>query len=291
MAFTRTARRIALLLAAMALLLGLPAAAASAATAAPPAHASAGTGPADTGWIRLAHLSPDMPAMDVYLYSFGNPDARFVLHHVAYGTVSAFQSVPAGDYSIAMRMAGTGRASQPVLSASVTVTAGHAYTAAAVGPRPGLRLQVLPDDLVTPAGKALVRVIQASLKQKTVMVSWDGRTIAGPLSFDSVTSYRAVAPGTESVTVRGAAGDASSTLTLAAGSVHTLVVLDGAHGLEIADTEDAAGSAQMPAGGAATGFGGTAPHGPASPLPWLALIGAGALLAAAGGLRWRRVHA
>ncbi|MFY9933856.1 MAG: DUF4397 domain-containing protein [Streptosporangiaceae bacterium] len=290
MTFTRTARRIALLLTAAALLLGLPVAAASAATAATPASAPAGTAPADTGWIRLAHLSPEMPAMDVYLYSFGNPDARFVLHHVAYGTVSAFQSVPAGDYSIAMRMAGTARASQPVLSASVTVTAGHAYTAAAIGPRPGLRLQVLPDDLVTPAGKALVRVIQASLKQKTVTVSWDGRIIAGPLSFDSVTSYRAVAPGTESVTVRAAAGNASSTFTLAAGSVHTLVVLDGAHGLEIADTEDAAGSAQMPAGGAATGFGGTAPHGPGSPLPWLALIGAGALLAAAGGLRWRRVH-
>ena len=177
-----------------------------------------------------------------------------------------------------------------MLSASVTVTAGHAYTAAAVGPRPGLRLQVLPDDLVTPAGKALVRVIQASLKTKTVMVSWDGRTIAGPLSFDSVTSYQAVAPGTESVTVRGAAGDASSTVTLAAGSVHTLVVLDGAHGLEIADTEDAAGSATMPTGGAATGFGGTAPRGPGSPLPWLPVIGAGALLAAGGGLRLRRVH-
>ncbi len=290
MTSTRAARRIALLLMATALLLGLPAAAASAATATSPASGSAGTSSAGTGWIRLAHLSPDMPAMDVYLYSFGNPDARFVLHHVAYGTVSAFQTVPAGDYSIAMRMAGAGRASQPVLSASATVAAGHAYTAAAVGPRPGLRLQVLPDDLVTPAGKALVRVIQASLKQKTVTVSWDGRTIAGPLSFDSVTSYRAVAPGTESVTVRAAAGDASSTVTLAAGSVHTLVVLDGAHGLEIADTEDAAGSATMPAGGAATGFGGTAPHGPGSPLPWLALIGAGALLAAAGGLRWRRVH-
>ena len=121
-------------------------------------------------------------------------------------------------------MAGTGRASQPVLSASVTVTAGHAYTAAAVGPRPGLRLQVLPDDLVTPAGKALVRVIQASLKQKTVTVSWDGKMIASKLPFDSVTSYQAVAPGTETVTVTvtGAGQDASSRIALAAGTVAVL---------------------------------------------------------------------
>ena len=31
-------------------------------------------------------------------------------------------------------------------------------------------------------------------------------------------------------------------------------------------------------GGVGTGFGGTAPHGPGSPLPWLAVIGAGAVL-------------
>ena len=72
------------------------------------------------------------------------------------------------------------------------------------------------------------------------------------------------------------------------GTVHTLVVLDGANGLEIVNLEDAAGSGKPPAGGVATGFGGTAPHGPGSPVPWLAVIGAGALLALAGGLRLRR---
>src|ERR1022692_920000 len=29
-----------------------------------------------TGWLRLAHLSPDTPAVDVYLYSLGHPHAR-----------------------------------------------------------------------------------------------------------------------------------------------------------------------------------------------------------------------
>jgi len=281
MTVPRTARRLALMLAAVALLLGLPAAAASATI---PASGGAGTG-SGTGWIRLAHLSPDMPATDVYLYSFGNPDARFVLHHVSYGTVSAYRTVPAGDYGVAMRAAGAPASSQPVLSASITIAAGHAYTAAAVGPRPGLRLQVLTDDLTTPAGKALVRVIQASLKQRTVTVSWDGQQVAAGLAFPAVTSYRAVTPGTERVSVQAGGGDASSPVGLAAGSVHTLVVLDGAGGLEIDNLEDAAGSAQMPAGGAATGFGGTAAHGPASALPWLVAIGAGALLSLAAGVQ------
>jgi hypothetical protein len=153
----------------------------------------------------------------------------------------------------------------------------------------------MSDELTTPAGKALVRVIQASLKQQTIGVSWDGTVVVSKLASDSVTSYQAVVPGTETVTATGATGatgsgqDASSRITLAAGTVHTLVVLAGASGLEIANLEDAAGSGRPPAGGASTGFGGTAPHGPGSPLPWLVVIGAGSLPALTGGLRLRRL--
>jgi len=271
-------RRIVMLLAATALLLGFPLAAAASAS-------SATTG---TGWIRLAHLSPATAPVDVYLYSFGDASAHIVLHHIAYGTVSPYEAVTAGDYSVAMRPAGASAASQPVLSTSVTIVAGHAYTVAGVGPRSGLRLQVMDDDLTTPAGKALVRVVQASLRQQTVGVSWDGMVVTSKLQFDSVTSYQAVTPGTETISVTGAGQDASSRITLAAGTVHTLVVLDGASGLEIANLEDAAGSGRPPAGGASTGFGGTAAHGPGSPLPWLVVIGAGLLLALTGGRKLRR---
>ncbi len=278
MTFPRTVRRIAVLLAAAALLAG---------PAAVTAPASAASRP--TGWIRMAHLSPDTPAMDVYLYSFGDPSARIVLHRIAYGTVSAYQAVAAGDYSLAMRPAGAAPTSQPVLSGSVMIKSGRAYTAAAVGPRTALRLQVIPDELATPPGQALVRVVQASLKHRAVTVRWDGKVIASDLAFASATSYRAVPPGTEKVSVSAGAGagDAASTITLAAGTIHTLVVLDAARGLEIANLEDAAGSGHDPAGGAQTGYGGTAPHGPGSPGPWLVVIGAGALLAAAGGLSLR----
>ena len=222
--------------------------------------------------------------MDVYLYPFGNPSARVVLRHVSYGTVSAYQTVPAGDYSVAMRPAGQTASSPPVLSASTWVRPGRAYTAAAVGPSSALRLQVIRDDLATPAGRALVRVVQASLKQPRVTVSWNGKVIADQLSFPAVTSYQAVPPGTQHVTVSAGSGHAASAVTLAKGSIDTLVVLDGAKGLEVADLVDAAGSSQLPKGGAATGLGGTAPHGPGSPLPWLELITAGVLLAAGAGL-------
>ena len=145
MKFPRITRRITMLLAASALLLGIPAAATASA-------ASATTG---TGWIRLAHLSPNTPAVDVYLYSFGNSNAQIVLHHVAYGTVSPYEAVTAGDYSVAMRASGASPSSQPVLSTSVTVKADHAYTVAGMGPESGLRLQVLDDQPDHAAGQVL----------------------------------------------------------------------------------------------------------------------------------------
>ncbi|MGH3400578.1 MAG: DUF4397 domain-containing protein, partial [Streptosporangiaceae bacterium] len=95
--------------------------------AVPAASAAASSG---VGWIRLAHLSPNTPAVDVYLYSFNDPSAKIVLHHVAYGTVSPYEQVPAGEYTVAMRGAGAAPKTKPVLSTTVDVTAGGAYTVA-----------------------------------------------------------------------------------------------------------------------------------------------------------------
>src|SRR5215471_17654381 len=89
---------------------------ASVSLAAAPAVASASAAAAGTGWIRLAHLSPNTPAVDVYLYSFGDSSAQLVLRHVAYGTVSPFEQLAAGEYTVAMRQAGAAASTQPVLS-------------------------------------------------------------------------------------------------------------------------------------------------------------------------------
>jgi len=276
MRFTKFARRIILLAALPLLLLAIPAASV--------VTASAATG---TGWIRLAHLSPNTPAVDVYLYSFGDSSAQIVLHHVAYGTVSPYEQVPAGDYTVAMRAAGAVATSAAVISASVDVAPGHAYTVAGLGPESGLRLQVLDDQLSTPSGQAVVRIIQASLKQSVVSVKWGSDTLQSSLKFGAVSSYQTVTAGTATLTVSGGGDNATASVPLAAGTVHTLVVLDGTNGLQIDNLLDAAGSGVDPAGGAGTGFGGMAPHGPSSPLPWLAAVGAGLLLAVGGGLRLR----
>ena len=62
------------------------------------------------------------------------------------------------------------------------VGAGAAYTLAALGPDPGLRTEVLKDQMTTPAGKAVVRVLQASLKQQLVTVSYGPNLLARQLA-------------------------------------------------------------------------------------------------------------
>jgi Domain of unknown function (DUF4397) len=272
--------------------LGLGALASGAAIASVPA-ASAATAHHHTnsGWIRLAHLSPNTPPVDVYLYSFGNSHAMIVLHHVAYGTVSPYEKVTAGEYTVAMRGVGASPTSQPVLSASVQITAGGAYTVAGMGPAKGLRLQVIPDRLTTPPGKSLVRVIQASLRYQKITVDANHRTLAKNINFAHVTDYVPTPPGSFDVHFAGMGAKGSSDISLAAGTIHTLVVLDSSHnGLQIANLEDAAGSAVAPSGGAGTGLGGTAPGPAPSPALWAGLLAAGALITTAGAYRLRKVR-
>jgi hypothetical protein len=270
--------------------LGLGALASGVVAASAPA-ASAAPSSTGTGWIRLAHLSPNTAPVDVYLYSFGNSHAMIVLHHVGYGAVSPYEKVAAGEYTVAMRGAGAKPSSPPVLSASVHIAPGGAYTVAGMGPKAGLRLQILQDKLTTPAGKALVRVIQASLRHSKITIMAGGKTLARDLPFAQVTSYVTTSPGTYRVHAAGMGAMGARNVSVAAGTIYTLVVLDtSGNGLQIDPLEDAAGSTVMPQGGAATGLGGTAPAPAPSPALWVSLVAAGTLLTTAGVSRMRKVR-
>ncbi len=223
------------------------------------------------------------------MYPFGNDSSPVVLRHVSYGNVSDYMAVAAGQYTVAMRAAGAPASTAPVLSTSFWVSRGKSYTVAGVGPASGLKLQVFNDELSAPAGKTLVRVIQASLKEHQVTVSYGSDTLASKLPFGSSTAYSALAPGAGTVTLEAPSGSTAQPVTLAADTVHTIVVLDGANGLKVDNLTDAAGSKVMPAGAAATGFGGmAAPVGGTGPAPWLMMIVGGSLLALVGFAGQRR---
>jgi Domain of unknown function (DUF4397) len=255
--------------------------------------ASASYAAAGSGWIRVGNLSASTSPVDVYVYASGDSSPEFVVTGVSYGTVSSYRSVTAGDYSVKMLKAGSAASSQPVLSGDVTVADGKAYTATALSANGQAQLKVLDDNLTAPSGKTLVRVIQASDKQDNVKFHCScapgaAGDIVSKASTGSVSSYATIPPGTWTMSATGSSAKASLPVTLVGNTVHTEVVVDGSAGLEIVNLVDAAGTGQPPTGGAGTGFGGTAPPAPGSPLPWLAVIGAGALLLLTGGIWWRR---
>ncbi len=240
---------------------------------------------AGAGNVRLAHLSPDTPAVDDNLKADSGGAKEQIFPGVAYGAMSQYLRLPAGSYSVAMRKAGADPGTKPVLTTQVTVEDGNAYTVAGVGRYADLGLRVLRDDLKLPgSGESKVRIIQASVRAPVLDVGVNnGPAIADAVQFATTTSYREVKPGRWEVKVQPSGGGRATTLpcTLGAGSVYSLLVLDAENGgLKTELHIDAGRRGTVPQGGVATGDGGTQPG---SPLP-MALLLAGFAALLTGGL-------
>jgi hypothetical protein len=245
---------------------------------------------AGVGYVRLAHLSPDSPAVDVYLSSVSGAVQQQKFNAVGYGVVSKYLSVPPGTYAVAMRGVGAAATSPPILTTQLTVAEGKAYTVAGVGRYADLGLRVIPDDLAMPmTGKAKVRVVQASIRQPVLDVTCAGQSIGDGVQFASTTGYQEVGPGkwTIKLSPPGSTSVTTVSAALAAGSVYSLIVLDGKSGLTGQLRTDARSNG-MPEGGVSTGGGGTADSGALrTAVLSAALIGLTALAATAGGFRVR----
>jgi hypothetical protein len=171
--------------------------------------------------VRVAHLSPDAPNVDVYVN--GEP----ALTDVPYTTVSSYLSLPAGTQQVTVYA--TGETSNPVIDAPVKIAAGGAYTIAAVGlvTDGSITAQVYQDDLRAPSeGNAKLRVIHASPDAGPVdVVPRGGEPLVTDLAFPDDTPYAEVPAGTYTLDVN-AAGTDQTALTvpdakLAAGGVYS----------------------------------------------------------------------
>jgi hypothetical protein len=260
--------------------------------------ASPAAGADSVGYVRLAHLSPDTPDVDVYLSKVGDTSfKRQKFPHVGYGIMSNYLALPLGTYAVAMRLADAPESSPPVLTTQVTVEGGAAYTVAGVGKNAGLGLKVFNDDLSRPgSGKSKVRIIQASVKAPVLDVALsDGTPIANGVEFATTTPYQLVKPGTWTLQLKPRGAGATSTVDarLGAGNVYSLLVLDESSGGLTAELRrDAGGSSAVPDGGVETGHGGAARAAGETGSSPLAMIGIGLtvlLLLVAVGLRMRRL--
>ena len=236
---------------------------------------------ADPARVRVAHFSPDAPAVDIYV----NDDR--VLSGVAYKTVSDYLELPAGSYDLAVRPAGAAATSDPVVEATAEVEGGQAYTVAAVGALADIALEIFTDDLSAPAaGKAKVRVIHAAPEVPAVDVAVEGGpTLFEAVEFPQATDYAEVDPGTYPIQVKAAGTDdvlLEASLEVEAGTIYSVAAVGGAgKDVELLPIVDATGTGQPPTGGISTGAGGTAPG---TSTPGLSLVLAGTAVLALAGL-------
>jgi Domain of unknown function (DUF4397) len=136
--------------------------------------------------LRVAHLSPDAPKVDVWL------DGKVVpaLTNVPFKTVSSYLKVPVGAHDIAVYVAGT--TSSPVIDVKGITLEEKSYTVGAIGLAAGgknpLTAKVFVDDLTPNAAKARVRVIHASPDAPNVDVAVQGgAVVAANLAYPNAT--------------------------------------------------------------------------------------------------------
>lgn len=261
---TSRTRRSGIVAAIVAVAASIAIAAPSAATAAPAAADTQIRTAADgTGWLRLGHFSPDTKAVDVRVTALSGGSIMLELSDVAYGDISSYQALKEGSYTISMIPADSDDWSKVAISDTVTVNPSKATTVAAYGPTATLQLRAFSDDLTTPAsGNARIRVIQASTLTPTVNVKTStGLAIASNARPGSATAYAEVPAGSWNLQLAGAGITDTADVTVAAGSVNTLFVLDTADGgLTILPILDSAATPVTPVGGVQTGGGWLATH-------------------------------
>jgi hypothetical protein len=245
---------------------------------------------AATGKVRVAHLSPDAPAVDVYV------DGNRALSNVPFKAISNYLDVPAGSRRFEVRPAGAAATSAPVINATATVEAGKAYTVGAVGLLANIRANVWADDLsAAPSGQSKVRVYHASPDAPAVDVAPKGAApVVSNLAFPNASGYLNLPAGTYDLEVR-AAGTTTVALALngtaiPANKVVSVFAADRLANigvvLSVVDPI-AQGGGTTPVAPPASGFGGLS-DGEAFNFGLIAVLALAVLGAVAGGLTLAR---
>ncbi len=196
---------------------------------------------ADMAMVRAAHLSPDAPAVDIWV------DGDRVLQDVPFEAFSDYLEVPAGDRRIQVTPAG---AETPlVIDATVTVEAGEAYTVAATGLLGSSDLSpiVLVDE-PNSGSDSWVRFAHTSPDAPAVdIVVSNGPTLFDGVAFRQAAGYNPVGAGTYDLEVRlddgGALALSIPNVTLDPGTSYTAFAagLAGDGSLKAILVEDTAG--------------------------------------------------
>lgn len=151
-----------------------------------------------TARVRVVHMSPDAPAVDVLV------DGQRAISNLAFKSATEYAALPAGTRDV--RVTPAGQNATAVISAQLPLQAGQDSTIVAVGPLAQIGALPLQDDNRAPAaGKAKVRFVHASPDAPNVDIAVAGGPVLFPnVAFRGVAGYSEVDAGTYNLEVRAA---------------------------------------------------------------------------------------
>jgi len=187
----------------------------------------------DTAYLRVAHASPDAPAVDVYV------DNQSEMTDVQFGDVGQYLALDAGNHTVTVRPAGDnqttvfeGNVTLDARSVSTLYAAGEvsANSSAPFGP------VAVSDDAFTPgANDSAIRVVHLSPDAPAVDVTTSTANgtvvLAENVSYANASSYVTVPAGNYTVEVRGATATndgpvvATVDVSLSGGEAYSAVAL------------------------------------------------------------------
>ncbi|WP_158056695.1 DUF4397 domain-containing protein [Halorussus halophilus] len=161
--------------------------------------------------IRVAHMSPDAPAVEVRV------DNQTLYQNVSYGEVSSYVATAAGEHSVTILTAENGSV---VFEGNVSLSADTRYTVAAAGEVSENATQpfepiVLEDASEAPgAGEASVRLVHVAPDAPAVDVTVNstGAVLFDDVAFGDDTEYVTVPAGDYRIDVRNATEDDNGTV-------------------------------------------------------------------------------
>jgi hypothetical protein len=158
---------------------------------------------ASPSYVRVIHGSPFVGTADVFV------DGTKLLSSFQFGAVTDYVAVPAGPHKVQIALVGKGIGAS-VISETLAVSPGVAYTVAATGATPSsLALQVFIDNNLLSPGTAKLRLYQLSPDAGSVSMDTGGNSLLSGIGYQNASNYLTIPAGTYTVGV-----DASSNTSL-----------------------------------------------------------------------------
>jgi uncharacterized protein DUF4397 len=154
-------------------------------------------------FVRVIHASPDVGTADVFV------DGAKLLSSFQFGAVTDYVAIPAGPHKVQIALVGKGIGAA-VISETLAVSPGLAYTVAAVGTKAtGLSLKVFIDNNLLSPGTAKLRVYQLSPDGGAITVSAQGSILLSGINYQGASNYLPMSVGAYTFDVSSATNNST----------------------------------------------------------------------------------